>query len=107
MNNEPAPNTKSTPRTESQIEVNSRAQYDIEGLLTMNSIIAVLDANVPAPGTSGRYFFLKKEITLIILVYGPKSQTSGIKAAINPIKTLHIRPVTKVGMIRMVVCMGV
>ena len=55
MNNEPAPNTKSTPRTESQIELNSSSQNGIEGLLTANSIIAVLDVKVPTPGTSGKY----------------------------------------------------
>ena len=61
MNNDPAPNTKSTPGTESQIEENSRSQYGIEGLLTINSIIAVLDVNVPTPGKSGKYCQKKKK----------------------------------------------
>ena len=55
MNNEPAANTKSTPRTESHIAENSRFQYDIDGLLATNSMIAVLVINVPTPGTSGKY----------------------------------------------------
>ena len=54
MNNDPAANTKSTPRTESQMAENSKFQYDIDGLLIINSIIAVLDVNVPIPGTSSK-----------------------------------------------------
>jgi hypothetical protein len=53
MNNDPAENIKSTPRTDSQIAENSRSQYDIDGLLIVNRVIAVLVINVPTPETSG------------------------------------------------------
>ena len=53
MNNDPDANTKSTPRTDKHIAENSRYQYDIEGLLKVNSIIAVVVINVPTPETSG------------------------------------------------------
>ena len=55
MNIDPAENTKSTPTTESHIAKNSRSQYDIDGLLIVNSVIAVLVINVPTPETSGKY----------------------------------------------------
>ena len=57
MNNDPAGSIKSTPRTERQTAGNSRSQYDIDGLLIVNSMIPVLVANVPTPETSGKYFF--------------------------------------------------
>ena len=59
MNNDPDANTKSTPRTDSHIAENSRYQYDIEGLLKVNSIIAVVVINVPTPETSGRKYGIK------------------------------------------------
>jgi hypothetical protein len=55
MNNDPDGNTKSTPKTESHIAKNSSFQYDIDGLLRVNSIIAVLVIKVPTPKTSGKY----------------------------------------------------
>ena len=54
MNNDPDGNTKSTPRTESHIAENSRSQYDIDGLLIVNSVIPVLVTNVPTPETLGK-----------------------------------------------------
>ena len=53
MNNDPDANTKSTPRTDNHIAENSRYQYDVDGLLKVNSIIAVVVINVPTPETSG------------------------------------------------------
>ena len=109
MNNDPAGNTKSTPRTESQIAENSRSQYDIDGLLIANSIIPVLVTKVPIPEISGKYIERKKEKKneRFSIYDGPTSQTSGIYATINPIKALHIRPETNMGRTRTTFCMGV
>lgn len=54
MNNDPAENIKSTPRTESHIAENSRSQYDIDGLLKRNSIMAAVVIDVPTPKTSDK-----------------------------------------------------
>ena len=52
MNNVPAENTKSTPKTESHIAGNSRGQYDIDGLLRLNRRTAALVDNVATPELS-------------------------------------------------------
>ena len=49
MNNDPAGNTKSTPRTERHMAGNSKGQYVIGGLLRENRVIAVLVDTVPIP----------------------------------------------------------
>ena len=56
MNNDPAENTKSTPKTESHIAGNSRGQYDIDGLLRLNRRTAALEDNDPTPELSGEDF---------------------------------------------------
>ena len=53
MNNVPAENTKSTPKTESHIAGNSRGQYVIDGLLRLNRRTAALVDNVATPEISG------------------------------------------------------
>ena len=53
MNNVPAENTKSTPKTDSHMAGNSRGQYDIVGLLRLNRRTAMLVDNVPTPELSG------------------------------------------------------
>ena len=54
MNNVPAENTRSTPRTDSHIAGNSRGQYIIDDLLALNRIIAAHVDDVAAPETSGK-----------------------------------------------------
>ena len=54
MNNDAVGNMKSTLRGESHMAGNSRGQYDIDGLLTMNKTIAIIVDNDPMTGTSGK-----------------------------------------------------
>ena len=101
MNNDPAENTKSAPRTESQIAGSSKAQYIVDRLLKVNRRIAILVANDPTPETPG-----KDRNGEGVSVYGPTSQPSGTIAATNPTKVLHKIPQTNIGTKQTTVCIG-
>lgn len=60
-NNDPVGNTKSTPRTESHVAGNSKAQYVIDGFVKVNRLIAALVVNVPMPETSDTISKMAKE----------------------------------------------
>ena len=102
INNDPAGNTKSMPTTEIHRAGNSRAQYDTDGLLIANRRIAMLVDNVPAPETLINGLELSERLP----AYGPKSQTIGIYAAINPIKILQSKPEENRGKVRTTFCIG-